>query len=251
MVHKYQVYRDPFPHPALRGRVMNKLLALVALGHGHCAIDAKLHISIPASGLAGGAVPEECFPTVPLPRVSVDPRRVSFASEVTVMGASPESEWLPDPVPVDLPDIQIHNPVYPCIPEEDDMDVSTEVSDPNFPVLPPPPGFECFAWTKATGGPGGDPSLFDFSAELPGWFPMGLVSASGDQPLLPISPILSNSLEESVVGSPADSLIKPDTPSGPFLSERSPSSLNCFGDGYSFRHTTYRPSDYTRPSGEL
>ena len=75
------------------------------------------------------------------------------------MDVSPESEWLPDPVPVDLPDIQIHYPVYPCIPEEDHMDLSTEVSDTHVPVLPPPPGFECFSWAKATGGPYGDPSV--------------------------------------------------------------------------------------------
>ena len=159
-------------------------------------------------------MPEECFPTVPLPRVSADPRRVSFASKVTVLGVSLESERLPDPVPVDLPDIQIHDPVYPCIPKEDNMDVSTEVSDTNVPVLPPPPGFECFSWPKATGGPGVDPSLFDFSAELPGRFPMGLVETSGDPPSLPISPILSNTPEESVVGSPASSRDEPDTSSG-------------------------------------
>ena len=131
---------------------------------------------------------------------------------------------------------------------------------------------------------------------------MGLVGTSGDQPSLPISPILSNTPEESVVGSPASSREEPDTPSGTgslpdailgyspldlsqpiltspavvfsdipdcltsrdirrspdpvprwwlareghFLSERSSSSLNCFGDGCSFRNTTYRPSDYTR-----
>ena len=159
-----------------------------------------LHISIPASGSAGGAVLEEYFPSVPLPRVSADPRRVSFASQVTVLGVAPESEQLPDQVPVDLLDIQIHDPVYPCIPEEDSMDVSAEVSDTHVPVLPPPPGFVCFSWPKAAGGPGGDPSLFDFSMELPGWFPMGLVETSGDPPSLPISPILSITLEDSVVG---------------------------------------------------
>ena len=62
-------------------------------------------------------------------------------------------------MPVDLPDIQIHYPVYPCIPEQDHMDLSTEVSDTHVPVLPPPLGFECFSWPKATGGPGGDPSV--------------------------------------------------------------------------------------------
>ena len=93
------------------------------------------------------------------------------------------------------------------------MDVSTEVSDMHVPVLPPPPGFECFSWLKATGGPGGDPSLLDFLAEIPGWFAMGLVETSGDPPSLPISPILRNTPEESVVRSPTSSRDEPDTPS--------------------------------------
>ena len=60
-----------------------------------------------------------------------------FASKVTVLCVAPESEQLPDQVPVDLPDIQIHDPVYPCIPEEDNMDVSTEVSDTHVPCSLP------------------------------------------------------------------------------------------------------------------
>ena len=47
-----------------------------------------LHISIPVSGSAGAVVPEKCFPSVPLPRVSADPCRVSFASMVTVLGVA-------------------------------------------------------------------------------------------------------------------------------------------------------------------
>ena len=131
MVHKYRVYKDPFPHPAIRGGgggVINKLLSLV--GRAMAIVQlTHLHISIPASGSARGAIPEECFPPVPLPWVSADPRRVSFASEVTVLGVAPESEQSPDQVPGDLMEIQIHDPVCPDIPEEDTMDVSTEVSD--------------------------------------------------------------------------------------------------------------------------
>ena len=69
MVHKYRVYQDPFPHPAL-----NKLLALVVRAMAIAQLT-QLHIIIPASGSegGGGAVPEECFPSVPLPRVSAVP----------------------------------------------------------------------------------------------------------------------------------------------------------------------------------
>ena len=38
---------------------------------------------------------------------------------------------------------------------------------------------------------------------------------------------------------------------GLFLSERSSSSLHCFGDGCAFRYTTYRPTDYATPNGEF
>ena len=38
---------------------------------------------------------------------------------------------------------------------------------------------------------------------------------------------------------------------GPFLAERSSSSLHSFGAGCAFRNTTYRASDYASPSGEF
>ena len=38
---------------------------------------------------------------------------------------------------------------------------------------------------------------------------------------------------------------------GPFLAERSSSSLRSFGAGCTFRNTTYRASDYASPSGEF
>ena len=50
------------------------------------------------------------------------------------------------------------------------MDVSTAVSKLDFSLVPASPGFKRFIWPEATGGPGGNPSTFDFSAELPGWF---------------------------------------------------------------------------------
>ena len=143
LVHKYRVYRDPFPHRALRGRVMNRLLALAS----RAMAIAQLHITIPASGSLTEAVLEHCFPHVPLPRALVSSRRVSFASKVTVLGTIPESSAdreptslcppaLPEPAPVDLLDIQIHESVYTLFREEDTMDTSTVVSKPDFPLLP-------------------------------------------------------------------------------------------------------------------
>ena len=203
LVHKNRVYRDPVTHPALWGRVMNKLLALVARAMAIAHLT-QLHIIIPASGLVAQAVPDECFMPVPLPRALVSSCELSFTSEVTVLGTVPESladreptslcpPALPDPVQVDLPDIQIHEPVHTLYPEEDPTDVSTVVSKPDFPLLPASTSFDHFIWPGASPGPGETPSTFDLSTALPGWFPLELPRATGDPPSLLVSLIPSDS----------------------------------------------------------
>ena len=216
---QYRVYKDPFPHPALRGggggggEVINKLLSLVGRAMAIAQLT-HLHISIPASGAPPGEVPEDCFPSVSLSRVSTESRRISFASAITVLGAEPDSEQSPERVPVDRPTIQFHDPVCPDIPEMDDMDESGEISVVPEAVLPPPPGFEQFSWLTAVGR-GGDPSLFDFSAELPKWFPGGWAGQSHDPPVLQISPILSDTLDDSLVANVGSSRDEPETLSVP------------------------------------
>ena len=239
-----------------------------------------------------------------------------------VLGGDPTLEQSPDQIPVDRPDIQVHDQVCLDIPDEGDMDISIAEPDVPIPVLQPPPGFLHFSWPWEEWGPDGDPSLFDFSKELPGWFPWGYRGQSVDPPSLPISPIIHDSLDDSVVAnvgssrdesntrSEANNVPKtvveamplgmdllpdvltnsppPDVPrsisvspvevvsdlpdcltrhagrrspdlvrrwrlarEGPFLAERSSSSLRCFGDACSFRNMTYRPSDYASPSGEF
>ena len=113
LVHKDRVYKDPFPHTALRGRVLPRLLSFVTRAIAVTQLT-NLHISIPKSGASPGEVPVGCF----LPSVSsrglTDPRRVSFASGVTVPGD--------DPILEHLPDILIHAPVCPDIAEAEEMD---------------------------------------------------------------------------------------------------------------------------------
>ena len=94
------------------------------------------------------------------------------------------------------------------------MDVSIAVSKLDCPLLPALPGFDQFVWPGSPQGPGGNPSMFDFSANLPGWFPLGLPGATGYLPSLPVSPILSDSPEVSVVGVSATSPMGSDPPSG-------------------------------------
>ena len=167
--------------------MINRLLALVARAMAIAQLT-YLHISIPASGAPPGEVPEECFPHSP------DPHCVSFASGVMVLGGDPTLEQSPDHIPVNRPDIQIHDPVCPDIPEEGDMDISIAEPDVHIPILQPPPGFLHFSWPQEEWGPDGDPSLLDFSKDLPGWFPWGHRGQSVDPPSLPTSPIIHSIL---------------------------------------------------------
>ena len=79
LVHRYRVYRDPFPHPALRDGVIPRLLSCVCQAMA-IAWLTHLKISIPSSGALPGQVPAECFsggrPLPPSLR-----RQVSFADE--------------------------------------------------------------------------------------------------------------------------------------------------------------------------
>ena len=155
-VHKYRVYKDPFPHLALRGGVLPRSLSFVTRAMA-VALLKNLHISIPASGASPGEVPEECFPRGVPSRGLTYPHRVSFASGVTVLGD--------DPLVDKSPDIQIHAPVCPDIVEDEDMDSVEAVIDVPVPVLRPPPGFERFSWPWEEWGPNGNPPLFDVDVQ--------------------------------------------------------------------------------------
>ena len=147
LVHRYNIYRDPVPHPALRGWVINNLLDFVARTMAIAQLT-HLHITIPASGMGLPVVPEECFPLVLLPRTSLSSRRVSFARDVAVLSSSPGSS--PDrgpsslqdravegPEPVVSSDIQIHHPIYTLFPGEHPMDESPMSLYRIFRFLPP------------------------------------------------------------------------------------------------------------------
>ena len=150
-----------------------------------------LHISIPASGAPLGEVPEECFPRDTPSRGLTDPHCVSFASGVTILSGQPPLEQSPD--------FQIHDPVCPDITEEDEMDIMNAEPNVPIPVLRPPSRVSAIFMATGGVGPDGDPSLFEFSNELPGWFPWGYRRQSVDPPSLPISPILQNSIDDSVI----------------------------------------------------
>ena len=74
-------------------------------------------------------MPEECFPFSVSFRGLTDPRRVSCASGVTVLGD--------DPILEQSPDILIHAPVCPDVTEAEEMDSVDEVLDMTIPFPDP------------------------------------------------------------------------------------------------------------------
>ena len=60
LVHRYRVYMDPFPHPALRDGVIPRLLSSVCRAMAIARLT-HLRLSIPLSGAPPGKVPESCF----------------------------------------------------------------------------------------------------------------------------------------------------------------------------------------------
>ena len=101
----------------------------------------------------------------------MSPRRVSFASNATVLGDAPPL--------VSSPDIILHERLHPEIIDEDDMDTGGVMTVMPTPIVPPPPGFQQFSWPREEWSVGGDASLFDFAKELPGWFPWSFVGTAG------------------------------------------------------------------------
>ena len=136
LVHKYCVYKDPFPHPALRWGVLPWLLSFVGWAMAITQLT-HLHISIPTSGAPPGQVPEECFPRDTPSCGLTDPRHVLFASGVTILGGELPLEQSPD--------ILIHDPVCLDVAEEDEMDILGADPDVPIPVRRPPPGFQQFS----------------------------------------------------------------------------------------------------------
>ena len=61
LVHQNRIYRDPFPHPALRDGVISCLLSCVCRAMVIAQLT-HLRISIPSSGAPPGQVPANCFP---------------------------------------------------------------------------------------------------------------------------------------------------------------------------------------------
>ena len=73
LVHRYRVYQDPLPHPALREGRITKLLSIVTRAMVIAQLT-HLRIPIPSTGNPPGEVPSDCFPKTTEPSVPKKPR---------------------------------------------------------------------------------------------------------------------------------------------------------------------------------
>ena len=127
LVHKYRVYRDPLPHPALRE---GKISRLISLANRAMAIAqlTQLRIAIPSSGNAPGEVPIDCFP------MTEDVDKTKVTKRVSFMTAGQMST-----VPIEIAIAEA----------EETPSVKARVTDSREVSPVPPPGFWPFEWPQA------------------------------------------------------------------------------------------------------
>ena len=138
LVHRYWVYRDPLPHPALREGRITKLLSFV----NRAMVIAQLthlRIVIPSSGNPPGEVPSDCFPKMTEPSVT---KIQSTTGEMDLQTADQ------DDTPADSP--------MTTILEEKERPKAQETQEES---IVPLPGFRPFQWPHADWEDIGDATL--------------------------------------------------------------------------------------------
>ena len=194
-VHRYRVYKDPFPHPALRGGVLPRLLSCVSRA---MAWLTHLRISIPASGEPSGRVPVDCYPGGAPQKNWPSPCRVSFAEDVTVLGDVSPLVCSPK-----------HGTPTQLVSAVADDDVIVPVGETNGSsdtapdIIPPPLGFSPFSWPVDDGNMDIEQSCFPLNVDCS---PDVLTGRPDVEPSLsPITPVCADDSES--VGSPEVGLL--------------------------------------------
>ena len=178
LVHKYRVYRDPLPHPALREGRISKLISLANRAMVIARLT-QLRMAIPASGHAPGEVPLDCFPKLTNVPNTPDRKRVSFAT-------MDEAVEVPSGT----------------APTEQIGTLSTIDNGPDAHAKSPgtPPGFRPFEWPQAEWDSNGDlqrdpglPFVASWSARL------AEEAMLSPPPLEPMSPIPNMDSQDSML----------------------------------------------------
>ena len=129
LVHKYCVYRDPLPHPALREGKISRLISLANRAMAIAQLtQLRIAIHVPSSGNAPGEVPMDCFPMTKDVDTRKVTKRVSFAT-VDQMSR----------VPVEMATAETGETPL----------VNARVTGSREASPVPPPGFRPFEWPEA------------------------------------------------------------------------------------------------------
>ena len=145
LVHRYRVYKDPFPHPAFCDGVIPRLLSSVCRAMAIARLT-HLRLSVPLSGAPLGKVPESCYPDAESAVAQPLPRRVSFAEDVDTLpirDALPESSDTSPPLT--QPVVEVFEKDTPTW-EVEELDSSSPESE-----RPPPPGFPPTRFVRSSG----------------------------------------------------------------------------------------------------
>ena len=148
LVHKYRVYQDPVPHPALCEGKITKLLSFV----NRAMVIAQLthlRIVIPSSGTPPGEVPSDCFPEITAPAVMKKGRRVAFSP--VIQSTMEEVDLLT----TDQDETTADSPMITII--EETEQTKAQETKPESTVSPP--GYRPFQWPKAEWEQKGDATL--------------------------------------------------------------------------------------------
>ena len=178
LVHKYRVYRDPLPHPALREGRISKLISLANRAMVIARLT-QLRMAIPASGHAPGEVPLDCFPKLTNVPNTPDRKRVSFAT-------MDEAVEVPSGT----------------APKEQIGTLSTIDNGPDAHAKSPgtPPGFRPFEWPQAEWDSNGDLQLDPGLPFVASWSARLTEEAMlSPPPLEPMSPIPNMDSQDSML----------------------------------------------------
>ena len=189
LIHKYRVYQDPLPHPALREGRITKLISLV----NRAMVIAKLtqlRIAIPSSGNPPGEVPSDCFPKMDELGTIKMTKRVSFAP-----GCQTSTEEV-DPLIADQDETPTEDPTR-TIRQEIEEPRAKDVREES-PV--PPPGFRPFEWPQAEWDDIGDVTRDPGLKFVASWSAkITEEEMSSPPPLEPMSPIPAENSQDSIM----------------------------------------------------